>query len=50
MVGTTTQKKPFYKIKDAGGPASIDILSNSPTIKSGIGTPILRVHMFQKFL
>ena len=47
MVGTTIPKKPFYKTKDAG-PASIDILSDSSTIKSEIGTPILGVQMFQK--
>ena len=38
MVGTTIPKKPFYKTKGAG-PASIDILSDSSTIKSEIGTP-----------
>ena len=47
MVGTTIPKKPFYKTKDAG-PASIDILADSSTIKSEIGTPILGVQMFQK--
>jgi len=43
------KKKPFYKIEDPG-PLLLTSLSNSSTIKSEIGTPILRVNMFQKTL